>query len=335
MTEANLNALDAETLGMLADALDRYGQDKYSFDARKRLFESPAGFSVNVWKDYARMGWLAAPMSIEAGGLGSDPAAIAELMRFSGKYLALEPLFASVVLCGRLLALASERGDENAREQLHALASGSRLFALAHAECLADGVDGVVATHFTKGKLTGRKLIVLHGDTADELIVSALDSSADSTGLSLFMVPVLQTGVRKTSYKLLDGRGAASFEFDAAAATLVGPRGAGKTLLEETFDHARLALCAEAHGAICALNRLTLAYLKERRQFGRPIGTNQALQHRMVELFLLEQETAAVVSASQRAIAFSGPLNGPLNGPMRKRAAMGAVAHTMSAGRMI
>lgn len=331
MTEVNLNALDAETLGMLADGLERYGQDKYSFKARKALFESPVGFGVNVWKEYARMGWLAAPMSIEDGGLNSDPAAIAELMRYSGKYLALEPLFASVVLCGRLLALANERGDETAREHLHALASGRRLFALAHAESLGDGMDGAVATQFTEGKLTGRKLIVLHGDIADELIISALDSTDASAGLSLFMVPASQTGVRKTSYKLLDGRSAASFEFDAVAATLVGPRGAGKTLLEEAFDHARLALCAEAHGAMCALNRLTLAYLKERCQFGRAIGTNQALQHRMVELFMLEQETAAVVFASQRAIVASGPLNGP----MRKRAAMGAVAHTISAGRMI
>lgn len=331
MTETNLNTLDAETLGMLADSIERYGKDKYNFDVRKVLLKSPAGFGVEVWKDYARMGWLAAPLRLDDGGFGGNPAAIAALMRYVGGYLALEPLFANVVLCGQLLALAGKSGDESASARLLVLASGSRLFALAHTESLADGVDGDVATHSSGARLTGRKRMVLHGDVADELIVSALESPGDSASLSLFAVPLAQAGVRKTNYKLLDGRGAASFEFDGVAATLLGQRGTGKALLEETFDHARVALCAEAHGAMSALNRLTLAYLKERRQFGRPIGTNQALQHRMVELFMLEQETAAVVSASQRAIVASGPANEP----KRKRAVMGAVVHTVSAARTI
>ena len=313
--------LDGETLDQFAASVERYGQDKYGFEQYRALLRTAPGFSQQAWSDYAGMGWLAAARPLDDGGLDSHPVAVAALMRYAGEHLALEPLFANVVLCARLLRLCG--ADPVARERLEALSAGQRLFALAHDEDLAAAAGGNVAAVWRDAALHGRKVVVLHGDVADELIVSARDGA----GLSLFAVPVAQPAVRKSGYRLLDGRGAASFELAGASARLIGPPGQAGPLLEEALDGARLALCSEAHGAMRELNRQTLAYLKERRQFGRPIGANQALQHRMVELFMLEQEVAAVIGAAQRATAAPAA--------QRRRAILGAAAHTMSAGRQI
>ncbi len=322
-------ALDTETLQLFADSVERYGQDKYGFETYRALRRTSAAFSEQAWRDYSQMGWLGAALPIEDGGFGSDPKAVAALMRYAGERLALEPLFACAVVCGRLLSLCGHAAA--ARSRLDALAAGRRLFAFAHAEHTADAFDGVVATKVEGGKLYGNKVVVLHGDRADELLVSAA-GPAGTVGdalqrLSLYAVDADQPAVRKTNYGLIDGRGAASIDFNGAACTLLAQGGEGASLLGLALLDARLALCAEAHGAMRALNRLTLAFLKDRHQFGRPIGMNQALQHRMVELYMLEQEAAAVIAAAHRA--------GGLGAPQRERAVMGAVAHVIAAGRQI
>ncbi len=329
--------LDADTLAMFAESVQRYGQDKYSFDTYRAASGEAPGFSRRAWSEYAAMGWLGAALPLDQGGFGGDVRAVSVLMRYAGEHLALEPLFATAVVGARLLALS---GADGARARLDAVASGTSLLALAHVEAAGDAFDGAVQTSCRDGRLYGTKRVVLHGDVADELIVSVRDQAGAGAGvdsvhgadvapvpLSLYTVDMGQAGVRKTSYRLLDGRGAASIEFDGAAATLLGHRGAARRVLELALLDARLALCAESHGAMRALNRLTLAYLKERRQFGRPIGMNQALQHRMVELHMLEQEVAAVIAAAQRASA--------IDGSRHERAVMGAVAYAITAGRQI
>jgi alkylation response protein AidB-like acyl-CoA dehydrogenase len=321
MNDGDATLLDDETLDLFGASVERYGQDKYGFEPYRALLRAAPGFSRQAWSDYAAMGWLAAARPLDDGGFDSHPVALAALMRYAGEHLALEPVFANVVLCARLLVLCG--AEPAARERLEALSAGRRLFALAHAEDLCAVAQADVATVWREGLLHGRKRVVLHGDCADELIVSARDGN----GLSLFAVPVAQPALRKTGYRLLDGRGAASFELAGASAVPLAVPGQAAALLEQVLNGARLALCSEVHGAVLALNRQTLAYLKERRQFGRPIGTNQALQHRMVELFMLEQEVAAVIGAAQRAMAGSPA--------QRQRAIMGAAAHTMGAGRHV
>ena len=321
--------LDSETLQLFTDSVERYGQDQYGFDTYRALLQAAPACSQQAWSDYAQMGWLGAALPVDDGGFGSDPKAVAALMRYVGERLALEPLFTSAVVSGRLLALCGN--DPAAHTRLQSLAAGDRIFALAHTEHSADAFDGHVAATVAGGKLYGHKRVVLHGDLADQLIVSVAESAgdraADAQRLSLYGVDVGQPGVRKTSYRLIDGRGAASFDFNGAKVTLLGPAGEGATLLAPALLDARLALCAEAHGAMRVLNRLTLAYLKERRQFGRAIGMNQVLQHRMVELYMLEHEAAAVIAAAERAVG--------LGATQRARAVMGAVAHVMTAGRHI
>ena len=321
-TESETPALDDETLELFAGSVARYGKDKYSFEHYRKLLGAVPGFGVQTWKDYADMGWLAAALPLDQGGFGGDPAAIGALMTYAGEHLALEPLFANLVLCAPVLALCGHA--PGAQRSLQALSSGTRLFALAHSENLADGMNGAVAAQFSAGAITGCKRVVLHGNVADELVVTAVVAEGQ---MVLCAVDVAQPGVRKTSYRLVDGRGAASFEFDHAAATLLATPGVAGALMERTLDDARMALCAEAYGAMRALHQMTLAYLKDRRQFGRPIGANQALQHRMVELYMLQQEASAVIEAAHRA--------SDQPAPQRQRAIMGAAAHVIAAGRQI
>lgn len=310
---------DADSIAMLQESLQRYGQGKYGFDARRAWLTAPHGYGAQAWNDYADMGWLAAAMPVADGGLGSDPTVTVALMRYCGEFLVQEPLFGSGLLCGRILAAAGDAG----RGRLESLATG-RVFALAHAESAEDGFDGEVATACRSGQLTGRKVFVLHGDAADELIVSAVPEGA--SGIALYAVDPAQAGVRRTAYRLLDGRWAASIELQDAQASLLVESVAAGPLLDAVLDEARFALSAEAHGAIGALNRATLAYLKDRRQFGTPIGTNQALQHRMVELFMLEHEVGAAIAAAARA--WHG------DAADRRKAIAAATAHAITAGRL-
>ena len=318
----NTAILDIETLGLLRDSIERYGSEKYGFERRAGRLAGE-GFGRDAWADYAAMGWLAMALPADAGGFDSAPAAVGVLMEYAGERLALEPLFASVVLCGRALGLAA--GHAAALRASALLAAGERLFAFAHAEDASPGNAGEVRTSWRDGRLSGRKVVVLHGDAADELVVTARDAATGS--LCLLLVPVGQPGVERTPYRLVDRRGAASFHFREVPATPFATAAEAEAILARCLDEARLALCSEAHGAVRALNRMTLSYLKERRQFGRPLGTNQVLQHRMVESYMLEQEIAAVVAAARRQLEAGAR--------ERERSIVAAAAHAMAAARHV
>ena len=316
--------LDDDTLALLRASLERYRRERYDFETRKARLARTDACDPAVWAAYAEMGWLALPLAPEEGGFGSDARAVGALCEYSGAALALEPLFASVVLGGRVLGLvasaasaaAAREADGTARgpaageaaaAALVGLAAGQVVLALAHAESDTDGgADAAVplATRWSggpsAGHLSGTKRMVLGGDRADQLVVSARDATGT---LVLLLVNAHQSGVRRAPMRLIDGRGAARLEFTAATAIPLLRGAAAAAVLDQTLLEARLALAAEGVGAAAALNALTLAYVKERRQFGRPIGSNQALQHRLVDLYMLEQEGRAMLAAAWRADA--------------------------------
>ena len=309
--------LDAETLRLLRESLERYGCDQYTMAIRRAAMATPDGFSRKAWRDYSDMGWLAMPLSAAQGGFDSAPQSVGALMQYAGATLAMEPLLAQVVFCGRLLQLI---GSPAALAHLESLGAGDVLFAFAHAEHSGDGMVGEVHSTWSAGTLTGRKLVVLHGDVADRFIVTARGPQGR---LGLYMVDARQPGVARESFRLVDGRGAANLTLDAASAVELTPGRDADELVQRMLDDARLALCAEAYGASKALNALTLAHLKDRQQFGKPLGVNQTLQHRMVELFILEEEGRAVMAAAYRAEAVE-----------RRAAILAASAHLMSLARL-
>lgn len=290
--------MDSDTLQLLRDGFARYAQESYPFDPAR-------GYDRVVWDEYGKLGWLAIGIPEDLGGFDGDPAALGALMEYVGGALAMEPVFASAVLCARVL---SRCRSEAVDTWLSQLAAGEQVFAFAHAD---DTEPAIVRD----GRVSGRKIVVLHGDVADRLLVTARD---DGRNPKLCVVDPRSAGVTMSRYPLVDGRGAASFDFVRAAATVLPAEG-----VDDALDEARVALCAEAFGAMRAVNAATLDYLKTRQQFGRPIGANQVLQHRMVDLFILQEETRAVLDTAERA----------LGGPSRMRAVSAAAAHTAAASR--
>ncbi len=290
-----------ETVALLRESIERYTADNYSFEQRWTALRSARRHSERAWSDYAAMGWLALRLPEDSGGLAARASAMAPLMEAVGANLLLEPILASVILGTGLVlkrAAASQRS-----EILPRLADGSLRLALAHQESLQADALTPCACEYRQGVLYGNKVAVLHGDCADRFIVSA--NNVDAGGkLSLFLVDAAAPGVACRGFSLLDGRGAANLSFAGAAAQSFASAApdADAEALAECLQEAAVALCSEAFGVIRVLNATTLQYLKVRKQFGKPIGSNQALQHRMVEMYMLEQEVRAFTLAAQRAL---------------------------------
>ena len=323
------DATAAETVAMLRESIERYTGEHYAFEQRWSALRSARAYSEKAWSDYAEMGWLALCLPEEAGGISADASATAPLMEAVGARLLLEPILTSAILCTGLL---TKRASEAQKAALFPrLADGSLKLALAHQESLNARLESDITCTVRDGILNGTKQAVLHGDCADRFIVSAKD--ADGL-VRLCLADANAAGMQRRDFRLLDGRGAATLRFEnVKAEALAGPRSpdadtlSDATALAETLDEAATALCSEALGAITALNATTTQYLKIRKQFGKPIGANQALQHRMVEMYMLQQEVRALSRAAQEALSSSGV--------ERERIISGARAFTCGASRRV
>ena len=292
--------MDVEAAVMLRDSAQRYAADNYSFLQRRAVLADPAGWSANAWQAYGELGWLALRLPEEQGGLNADALAIGTLMEVVGARLLMEPILASAIVG---TALVLNQGSAAQRDRLlPGPADGAVKLAFAHVDA-ANGADGIGTCEVRDSRLCGAKIAVLHGDIADRLIVSAVDAQTDGA-TRLYLVDPGAAGVEVIRYRLVDGRGAANLSFAGAAVERLDPDhcGSAPAAIDEALDHAAAAQCAEALGIVRALVAATCEYLKTRKQFGRVIGSNQALQHRAVDMFLLQEEIAALTHAAQRAL---------------------------------
>ncbi|WP_342114874.1 acyl-CoA dehydrogenase family protein [Pseudoduganella sp. OTU4001] len=275
-----------------ADALRRWVDKDYGFEARKKIIHSEAGVSQQAWATLVELGMLALPVPEQQGGFDGSAVDMMVVMQELGRGLVVEPYFATV-LGAQFLKLAG--GQEAALAQV---AAGELKLACALGEQQSRHALDDVQTTAVDGRINGRKTVVLHGAQADALIVSARSDG----GISLYLVARDAAGVRVTDCRTIDGQRAATVEFDGAPGTLLGAQGAGWPILEAAADYGAALLCAEAMGAMDAIFAATLEYLKTRQQFGAPIGKFQALQHRMADMFIhLEQARSMAMLAAVKA----------------------------------
>ncbi len=277
----------------LRDSIQKFIGKEYGFEARKAIIASPKGYSDKVWAQFAEMGILGVAFDEAHGGFGGSALDSMLVMTELGRGIVVEPYFATVVLGGNLVKLGGSEAQKQAI--LQAVVAGKLMLAAALGEPNSRYELNCVETTAKRDGgayvLNGHKAVVLHGDSAGKLIVSARTAGAarDAKGISVFVVDAKSAGVQVSGYRTIDGLRAAEIKLanvKVGADAVLGEIDNGLPLLERAGDFAVSALCAEAVGAMEALNAATLEYLKTRQQFGRPIGTFQALQHRAVDMMI-------------------------------------------------
>ena len=296
----------SEDQAMLKDSVGRLTADLYDFERRKHHRQGANGYSDEMWGRFAEQGLLMLPFAEEDGGLGLGAVETMIVMEAIGRSLVVEPYFATVVLAGGLIRHAAS--SEQKAELVPAIGGGELKLAFAHAERAARHELAHVETKaVAKGAgyaLTGEKTLVLHGDSADKLIVSArLSGNARGRdGIALFLVDANAPGVSRRGYPTQDGMRAAEVSVDGAEAQLMGPAGQALPLIERAVGEAIAALCAEAVGIMGDAHASTVEFLKVRSQFGQTIGSFQALQHRAAEMYVaLEQARSMALYATALA----------------------------------
>ncbi|MBS1178135.1 MAG: pimeloyl-CoA dehydrogenase small subunit [Proteobacteria bacterium] len=284
----------------LQDSVARWVQQRYPFDARRKLAAQAPGFSREHWREMAQLGWLALPFDDALGGLGGGALGTMLLVEQLGKGLVLEPYLPAVLLFGGLIQRSGALRDE----WVPKIIDGSVLGALACLERdsrheLAD-VQTLLRPAGDGYVLNGAKALVFNGAAADQLIVSARSSGGrfDEAGISLVRLDAEAPGVERTVLQLMDGQWVANLrlrEVRVAASQLLFAPGEGFAPLRDTVHDATLALCAEALGIMQVLQATTLDYVKTRKQFGVTIGSFQALQHRLVDMYTALEQTRSLL----------------------------------------
>jgi len=266
---------------LLADSVRRFLAKDYEFEARRKIVASAQGWSGKVWATFAEMGLTGLPFPAEHGGFGGGAVDLMGVMEAFGEALVVEP-YLPTVMAGRIVARSPLAGAI-----LPAVIEGKMKLAFAHAE---KGSRYDLACVKTSAKrsgdgwvLEGEKAAVVGAPMADKLVVSARTDE----GISLFLADRPEA----EAFATLDGMRAADVVFrQAKAEKLEG----GLELVEEAGDFAAALACAEAVGAMKFACDATLEYLKTRKQFGVPIGTFQALQHRMVDMVIAQEQARSM-----------------------------------------
>ncbi|MBX9464286.1 MAG: acyl-CoA dehydrogenase family protein [Aquamicrobium sp.] len=298
-----------EEQSILKDSLDRLLTDKYGFEDRKRHMAAPEGWSAQMWASYAEMGLMALPFAEADGGLGGTPVETMIVLESLGRALALEPYFPTVVLGGSFLRFGGN--DDQRAEYIPAVADGSLKLALAQVERNSRyDLHHVETTAAKDGEgyvLNGQKSVVMHGDSADKLFVTARTAggSRDEAGIGVFLVDAGTDGVSVRGYPTQDGARAAEVTFDnvkVGANDVFGDPENGLPLVRRVVDAGIAALAAESVGVMSAMHALTVDYLKVRKQFGVSIGQFQVLQHAAVDMFVaIEQARSITLYATMMA----------------------------------
>ena len=299
-----MNFEHTEDRRMLADTLNRFVAEQYGFETRNAIAYGDVGHSPALWAQFAELGAIGALFPEAEGGFGGAGFDVAVVFEALGRGLVVEP-FLGALMVGRALAAA---GTPAQKEQIASLIDGSTVAALAHDEPGSHYELSRVSTRAVRSgdgwQLTGAKAVVVQGDNAQLLLVSARTAGAvdSEDGISLFLVPADAAGVARRGMGRIDGGRVAEIMFDnvqVGADALLGAEGQGFATLERAVGWGVLALCAEALGAMEVAKKDTLEYLQTRKQFGVPIGSFQALQHRMADLLLeVEQSRSAVINAA-------------------------------------
>jgi len=296
----------SEVQMMLKDSVEKFITNDYNFERRQSYAASELGFSPEVWQTFAELGWTAVPFSEADGGFDGGPIEMMVMMQQFGRGLIVEPYLANIVLAGGVLRRVAS--DAQKTKWLQPLIRGELQAAVGVTEPQSRyDLNNIVTTAVQNGDgwvINGDKGVVLNGGNAGLLIIPARTSgnSAERDGITLFAVGGMADGVARRPYPTVDGQQAAEIrlrDVHVDANAVLGDVGNAYSTLEAVVDEATLAVCAEAVGIMQIMTEKTVEYTKSRVQFGVPISSFQALQHRMVDMLTAcEQSYSLLIWAS-------------------------------------
>lgn len=321
----------SEEQQMLADSLRRFIDTEYTFEARRKRARAGESLDRGVWASLAEMGVLGLTVTADFGGFGEGPASQLVVQRELGRGLVLEPVTPSGVMAAAILAAHGSPAQKD--EWLPAIAAGERIVTLAYLEpgtryrpesaraSAERSGDGYV--------LNGTKSVVWHGAAADAFLLTA--RVAGSNEVALFLVPRDSKGMGVTAYPTIDGLRAADLSLQdvtVPASALVGEPADGLAALGVGLEHGIAALCAEGAGAMEKLIEITGEYLGTRQQFGKPLATFQALQHRMADMLVQKELALSMAYVAAQALDETDPA-------ARRRMLSAAKVTVARAGRFV
>jgi alkylation response protein AidB-like acyl-CoA dehydrogenase len=298
------------------------------FDARQKASKSDTGFSRDLWRQAADLGWLGAGLPEEAGGLSGGPAETGLLFAELGRRLVTGPWLATLGLAAPALMAA------NAEVHLEGVAEGKAILTFAHQEAAARHDLSHVETRASRSgrgfKLDGVKCLVPFAGEADRILVSARTSgkTADADALSLFLLAKGAKGMTVKPFRTHDGGRAGEVVLNGAEATLVCETREADPAIRYALDHAAAMQAMAAQGSMWAVYEMTLAYFKTRKQFGQTLGSFQALQHRLVDVYVKCQLAQSMAEDAVMALYDSEPGE-------RSRRVSAAKAYVGESGRAV
>jgi len=319
---------------LLGDSAGRFIAGRYTFEQRRAILQSREGFSRDIWREIAELGWIGLSVPEEFGGLGAGAVETGLVMEALGRALVVEPYLSTAVISAQLVAALGTQ--EQKSELLPKITEGKSILAFAHVEPQARFALEDVSTMATRAddgwRISGRKDLVLSAPWADTLLVSARMSGnqRDRAGIGVFAVAAATAGISVTPYQTLDGARAANIEFIDVAApadSLLGDIEDALPAIEKAADTAIIAMMSEAVGCMQVLLETTIAYTKQRIQFGKPLADNQVLRHRMASM--------AVKIEEARASALNAILSADADPLPRARAVSSAKVKVCRAGRFV
>ena len=287
---------------LIQSSVERFILNDYTFEQRRKIVAEEPGYSQEHWTTFAELGWLAIPFSEEDGGLGGTAVESMVLLEQFGRGIVVEPFIPTVVLAAGAIRLGGS--TEQRKRYIPDIIDGKLQGALAFAEPQGRyDLHDLTTTATAKGDgfvINGYKAVVLNAPAADFLVVSARTSGSqrDTDGVSLFVLDTRSAGVSRHDFTTVDAMRASEITFDNVEVgpdALLGEAGAGLAVLQQVIDEGTFAVCAEAVGCMEVLYKDTVEYSKMREQFGQRLGSFQALQHRMVDMFMAYEQSRSLL----------------------------------------
>ncbi|MDF0582025.1 pimeloyl-CoA dehydrogenase small subunit [Bradyrhizobium yuanmingense] len=325
----------SEEQRLLKESVDGLFAGTYDFEQRKRYMKERGGWSKLVWQKLAEQGLLGLPFAENEGGFGAGTVETMIVMEALGRALVLEPYLPTVVIGGGFLRHGGSAAQR--AEHVPAIIDGSKTLAFAQLERNSryDLYDVTTSARKSEGGwvVDGEKLVVINGENAKTLIVTARSKGArrDKTGIGVFLIPSEAKGIAIKSYPTQDGLQAADVSFgkvEIGNESVIGDPEDALPLIEAVVDEARAALCAEAVGAMDESLKLTVEYLKTRRQFGVLIGSFQSLRHRAADMFVALEQARSMSMLAVMSIGAS-------NAAERRQAVAAAKVQIGRSGKLI